>query len=70
MLSEETRKIDIFDILQKHLDCEIYKIKIYDCIRQCLSWVYYFRINKEYRIQINKAEFFCLRKLGIREVII
>lgn len=70
MLSQDTIKIDIFDILKKYFDAEIFKIQTYDCIRQRVAWVYYFRLNKEYKIQIQKNEYFTLRTLGIKEIII
>ena len=70
MLSEETKKIDIYDILKNNMYLDLFKIKMFDCLKQKVVNVYYLRINGEYKITIKKCEFQCLKVLGIKEVII
>ena len=69
-MSEETRKIDIMTILENNMFFEIFTIKMYDMLKQKIVNVYYLRINAEYKISIKKNEFYCLKALGIKEVII
>lgn len=69
-MSEETRKIDIMSILENNMFFEIFTIKMYDMLKQKIVNVYYLRINAEYKISIKKNEYYCLKALGIKEVII
>lgn len=64
------KKEEIFKILEKYAYAEIYKIQVYDMIIQKVIDIFFFRINKEYKIQIQKSDFMLLKRLGIREVII
>lgn len=70
MVSEDTRKIDIYNLLKNYINLEIFKIKMFDCLKQKVITVYYLRINCEYKIVIRKCEFQCLKALGIREILI